>query len=138
MIRHKLRQILVPGRHDHFHAALFGGNRKRANDVVGLHALDHHQRPAERSHDHVDGLYLFREVIRHGRPVCLVIRVPVVAKCLALGVEYARAILCIDVLSQPPQHVDHSIQRAGWTAVRPAQIRHGVVGPIEIAGSVDQ
>ena len=115
-----VRQILVPGRHDDFHAALFGGNRKRANDVVGLHALDHYERPAERPHGLVDGFDLFREVIGHGRPVCLVIRIPVVTKCLAFGIKYARAILCIDVFSQPPQHVDHSVQRAGWTAVRAA------------------
>ncbi len=62
MIRHELSQVLVACRDDHLHAALFGGHRKRADHVVRFHAVDHHERPAERAHRHVDRLDLPRQI----------------------------------------------------------------------------
>ncbi len=57
-LRHQLGEILVAGRDHHLHAARLGGMRERADHVVGLDALDHQQRPAERAHRLVDRLDL--------------------------------------------------------------------------------
>jgi len=138
MIRHELSQILVARRHDHLHAALLGNDCERADDVVGLDAFDHDERPAERAHGDVNRLDLSGEVFRHGGPVGFVFGVPVVAESLAFGIKYARAILCIDFAPQAPQHVDHPIQSAGGPAVGASQVRHRMVGPVQVARTVDQ
>jgi len=95
MIRHKLRQILSPST-EPLHAALFGGNRKRANDVVAsTPSIITSGQPSartitwmgsicfERSRASTPGLPCNLDTSRH--------------ECLAFGVEYARAILCVDV-----------------------------------------
>ncbi len=138
MVRHELRQVFVAGRHDHLHAALLCGHAQRADDVVRLDAVDHQERPAERAHRNVDGFDLPRQVFGHRRAVGFVVGIPVVAKRLALGVEHARAILCCNFLAHAPQHIDDPVQRAGGSTVRTAQIRHGMVGPVQITRTVDQ
>ncbi|MDR6205547.1 hypothetical protein QF025_004267 [Paraburkholderia graminis] len=138
MIRHELRQILVTSRHDHVHAALFRLGGKRADHVVGFHAVDHQKRPAERAHGHVNRLDLPRQIVGHGGTIRLIVGIPVVAKRFALGVEHARAILCCDFLAHAPQHVDHPVERTRGTTVGPAQIRHRMVGPVQITRTVDQ
>ena len=89
---HQLSQILVAGGHHHLDALAAGFARQRADDVVGLDALDGEQRPAQRADARVQRLDLADEVVGHRRAVRLVVGVPLVAEGLALGVEDAGAI----------------------------------------------
>ena len=88
----QLRQVLVAGGHHALDALAAGFARQRADDVVGLDALDGEQRPAQRADAVVQRFDLAHEVVGHRRPLRLVFRVPVVAEGLALGVEDAGAI----------------------------------------------
>ncbi|MNC87812.1 hypothetical protein D3C83_35720 [compost metagenome] len=81
---------------------------------------------------------LGREIVRHRRPVGLVLGIGVVAKRLALGIEYAGAVVGDHVLVQPAQHVEHAIDRAGRFAARVAQLRQRVERPIEVRRTVNQ
>ena len=76
--------------------------RERADDVVGLDAVDHEQRPAQRADRREERLDLRAEVVGHRRAVRLVLGVDVVAKGLALGVEDAAEEICLVIGDQPP------------------------------------
>ena len=65
--RDELRQVLVRRRDDRVDAGRRGLLRERADDVVGLHALDHQQRPAVRAHEFVQRLDLRGQIVRHRR-----------------------------------------------------------------------
>ena len=72
----------------------------------------------------------------------LVLRIPVIAKGLALGVEHNGAVVDtvvrLVVNLQPPQHIDDAIHRAGGFAGFVAQIRHRVKGAVQIRRAVNQ
>ena len=86
----------------------------------------------------MDRLDLQHQIVRHRRPVGLVLIVLEVAKGLALGIKYARQMFGGVIGAQPPQHVEHAVDGAGRFAGRAAQIRHGMKGAIEIGRAVDQ
>ena len=96
----QLRQVLVAGGHHAFDALAAGFPRQRADDVVGFDALDHQQRPAQRADAVVQRFDLAHEIVGHRRPLRLVVRVPVVAEGLALGVEDAGAVVRLEVAIQ--------------------------------------
>ena len=98
---HQLRQVLVAGGDDAAHAGLSGLARERADDVVGLDAVDHQQRPAQRGDGLVQRLDLAHEILGHRRAVRLVFGVPFVAESLALGVENAGEIVRLVVRGEP-------------------------------------
>ena len=84
---HELGQILVAGGNQHGNAGGGGLPRQGADDVVGLDAVDHDERPAQRADARVQRFDLGDEVVGHGRAMRLVFGIPCVAEGLALGVE---------------------------------------------------
>ena len=138
----QLRQVLVAAGDDDGHALARSRLRQRADDVVGLDPRHHQHRPAEQAHDFVDGLDLGPQVLRHGCAVRLVRGVPGVAEGRPLGVKDAGAAAGGVVLAQALQHVDDAAYGAGGGAGRiagdGAQVRHGVKGAVQVAGTIDQ
>ena len=134
----QLRQVLVAGGDDHAVARRGGHARQRADRVVGLDAGHLEHRPAEQAHHLVDRLDLAHQVVGHRRARGLVLRIPVVAKGLALGVEHAGRVLGRIALAQPAHHAHHAVHRAGGKAVGRAQVGQRVVGAVQVARAVDQ
>jgi hypothetical protein len=66
--------------------------REGADDVVGLEAGDHHQRPAHGPHELMDDRDLPSQVLGHFRPVRLVLGVDVVPEGLARRIEDHRPV----------------------------------------------
>ena len=135
---HQLRQILVRRRHHAIDALRRGLRRERRDDVVGLDAVDHQQRPAVGAHQLVQRLDLPDEVFGHRRPVRLVFGVPVVAKRLARRVEHDGEVVGLLVFGYPPQHRHDTAQRARGFASRRPQVRQRVKRAIEVRRSIDQ
>ena len=134
----QLREVLVASRDDGLPATRGRLHGERADHIIGLDALDHEQRPAQRAHRSVDRLDLRGEVLRHRRPMCLVLGEEVVAKGLALGVEHHRPVGTGVFTCQPPQHVDDAMQCAGRLAGTRTQVRQRVVGAVEVGRAVDE
>ena len=134
----KLGEVLVAGGYDSLPASRRCPRGERADHVIGLHAIDHEQRPAQRAHCGMDRLDLRGEVLRHRGPVRLVLGVEVVAEGLALGVEHHRPVRAGVLTSQTPQHVDDAMQRSGRLASASAQVGQRVVGAVEVGGAVDE
>ena len=104
MLVDELREILVAGRNHDLDALRRRLPGERADDVVGLDARLHDQRPAERGNAFMQRRDLARQILRHRRPIGLVFRIPLVAEGFALGVEDAglvRDARCLVVAFQP-------------------------------------
>ena len=99
---HELRQVLVAGRDHGAPAAFRRLVGERRDHVVGFHALDGEERPAERLDRLVERLDLAREVVGHGGARRLVVGIHLVAKGPALGVEHGGARLRLVVGGELP------------------------------------
>ncbi len=137
-VGHELREILVAGGDDHALAAPARHVRQRADGVVGLDAGHFEHRPAEQLHHFADRLELLCQRLGHGLAVGLVVGIPGVAKGGPLGVEHADRMAARHVRPQLLQHGHHAVDRPGGHPARAAQVGQCVIGPVEIAGSVDQ
>ena len=118
MLVHELREIFVACAYHRFHAARGGVFGKRADDVVGLHAVDHHTGPAQRLGDFADVSDLVRKVFGHRGAIGFVLGIDVVAKGFASGVKHAGAIICRVINAQFIEHISHTEDRAGGLAGR--------------------
>ncbi len=107
-----LCHVFVTGRDHRIDTVVGRLRRKRSDHVVGLDAFDHQQRQTQGAYDRMDGLYLHRELVRHRRAVGLVIGIDLVAKGLALGVEYHGDVCGIVIREQLSQHVGDNVDRA--------------------------
>ena len=119
---------------------LRGDARNRADRVVGLDAGHAQHRPAEQLHDFVDRLDLLRQ--RVGHRACAW---PCTADTTRRGRSCPwrrtrrRRSRGLHVLQTLAQHRDHAVDGAGRKTIDgPAQVRHCVVGTIEIARTIDQ
>ena len=129
----ELREILVTRRNHYVDALGCGMFRQGADDVVGLNAVDGQDGPAGGLDAGVYGGDLQGQVVWHRRAMGLVVRIPVVAEGLALGVEDASLvsyILHLEVAVQPAQHVEHAVDGAGRLSLRVAQVGHGMEGAV--------
>ena len=90
----------------------------------------------------MDRLNLRAQIVGHGASVLFVFWVDVVPKGGALGIKHTHRKVCGNVFPKALHHVDHASDRAGgrtaWVARHCPQIRHGMKGSIEIAGTVHQ
>ena len=102
----KLRHVLVAGGDEHRAARVGGLARQRADDIVGLHALDHHARQTEQVDQFVNRADLFAQFRRHRRPIGFVLGVLLVAKRLARRVKHHRHVRRCGVGEQLVEHVD--------------------------------
>ncbi len=92
--------------------------RERRDHIIGFDAGNFYDRPAQRPHRFMNRLDLAPEVVRHCGPICLVFGKQVVAKRLTLGVENARDVLRLHLLSQDVQHRNEAAKRARRLAAR--------------------
>ena len=53
-------------------------------------------------------------------------------------VKHHRAIVVHIIRTQPPQHVQHAVQRTRGRAVGRGKLRHRVIGAVEIGRAVDE
>ncbi len=138
VVVHQLGEVLVAGR-DHGADALPGGAfGQRADHVIGLHAVDYQDGPAERAHGFVDGLDLLAQVIGHRRPVLLVGGVQLVAERLAFSVENASAILGRVVVAQLAQHVHDAVDGPRRKPFSIAQVGQCMISTVQITRAIDE
>ena len=134
----ELGHVLVAGGDEHVEPGLPALLGERADDVVRLDAAYLQNREPERADDGVDGLDLRAQLRGHGRTVRLVLRVPVVAERLALGVEDDRRQLGPNLRLEPLQHVGHAVRGTGRLALGVRERRHRVKRAIQVGGAVHE
>ena len=127
----QLCQILVAGGNQAIHASGAGLACQGADDIVGLHARYHDERPAGRTDAGMQWFDLRHQVVGHRGAVGLVVGIPVFAEGLALGVEHHRAVLWLTVpgrivAQQAAQHAEHAVDGAGRLTCLVAQVGQGV------------
>ena len=98
----ELREVLVAGGNHAAQTVPLGLARERADDVVRLHAVDLQQRPARGPYCVEERPDLRAEIVWHGRPVRLVLRVHLVAEGLASRIEDACEIVGLVVSEEAP------------------------------------
>ena len=134
----ELRNVLVAGGNDGQNAERFGLFRQRTDDIVGFHAFNHQQRPAQRADAIVQRFDLLDQILRHRRPIGFVLRIPIVAKGLSFCVEYAGYIIRRCLLAQLLQHAEHALDGAGWFAVPVTQVRQCMEGAVQVRRPINQ
>ena len=134
----ELSEILVTGRDDRRGAGGRRLSRERADDVVGLDALDAQQRD---SHG-LDGLEqrrdLCAQLVGHRRPVGLVLGVQVRAERLAGRVEDDGHVRRLLLVEQLVEHVDDAEHGVGRLTGLGRQHRDRVEGAIQVRRAVDK
>ncbi len=135
----QLRHVLVSGGNQHLIALFDGFPAHGADNVVRLHSFNADQRQAARPDNRVQWFDLLAQVVRHGRAICLVLRVDVVAEGLALGIEDHANLVGLLILDQLAQHVEYEINDLGRFLIGAPQIRTGhVVGTKQVRAAVNQ
>ncbi len=140
--RDQLHQILV-GRDDrHLPTGAERGLRVTGDDVVGFQSVGFDAGHREGAGGLADQRELGDQILGRGRPVRLVLIEHLVAECLGRGVEdhreMARPALPRQILQQLPQHRREAIDGIGGHAVPVGERRQPVIGPEDVARSVDE
>ena len=126
----ELCHVLVAGRDQHLLARRRGALRQRADDIVRFDANDAQQWQPNAGYGLQERFDLRAQVIRHRRPVRLVLREQVVAEGPAGCVEHHRERRARVVAQQLLQHVQHAVHRAGGLAARGGERRQRVERPV--------
>ena len=134
----QLRHVLVAGRDQHLQARVHGALRQRADDVVGLDARNPQQRQAQRLHGVDQRLDLRAQVVRHGRPVRLVLGKQFVAERLARRVEHDGDQFGVLLALHAQQHVEHAEHGTRRLAARVGQRRQCVEGPVQVRRAIHE
>ena len=109
----QLGHILIARGDNHIEALLTGLTRQGANHIIGLHPGFTNKGQAHGFDNFVYGLDLLAQLIGHGRTVCFVIRIHVIPEGFSLGVKNSHQRALGVVLLQPPEHIDHALDRPG-------------------------
>ena len=137
LVADQLRHVLVAGRDQHFDAFRLRLHGEGADHVVRLDPGNAQDREPQRADDGQHGLHLRAQVVRHRRPIGLVLVVKFVAERLAGRIADKREIgRCL--LQGCSEHVDDAEQCAGGFTVRVGQWRQRVECPVKIGGTVDE
>ncbi len=136
----QLHQVLVRGDDRDGRALLLGELGVGGDQVVGLVPLLFDRGDVEGAHRLPAQRDLRGQVLRHLRPVGLVLGVDVVAEAVAARIEDHRDRLAVaDVAQQLQKHVGEAVDGEGRRAVGACHRRRQlVVGPENVAGPVDQ
>ena len=134
----QLRHVLVAGRDQHLQARVHGTLCERADDVVCLDTCNSQQRQAERLHGVDQRLDLGAKVVRHRRPVRLVLREQLVAKRLAGRIEHDGDELRVLLALHAQQHVEHAEHGTRRLPARICQRRQRVEGPVQVGRAVHE
>jgi len=138
VVADQLSHVLVTGGDHHIDAFAGGLVGQGANHIIGFHTRHDQQRQAHGLDDLVDGLNLYRQVVRHGWAVGLVLFVHVVTKGFALGVKHHHNFGAGEILLQPAQHADHPFDGPGGVVLAGGQRRQCVIGAEQVGRSVHQ
>ena len=134
---YQLGHVLVTGGYNNRNARLTGLPGQGADHIIGLYSGLTDKRQAHGFDNFVDGLDLFPQFIGHGRAIGLVLRVHIIPKGFTLGIENHRQGAIGIILLQAPEHVYHTLDRAGRMAGGGNQWRQGVKGPVDVGGAVN-
>ena len=86
----------------------------------------------------MDWFNLFDQILRHGRPMSLVLGVHLVTESFTLSVKDAGDMVSLELRSSPAHHIDHAIYGASRLPSPISEVWHGVKGTIEVARAVYQ
>ena len=136
---HQLGEILVAGGNYAILSARGRLRGERADHVVGLDAFDAQKRPAKRMDAGMQRFYLGDEVVRHRRPVRLIVGKPFIAEGLSLGIKndgafFGGGVIC----GESPQHAEHPVNRAGRRIDAISQVGQGMKGAVQIRRPVNK
>ena len=138
VVADQLRHVFVDGRDEHPEIRLRTPAGQGADDVVRLDALDAQQWQSHRPDSIDERLDLVAQIVRHRWAIGLVLRIHLVAECLARRVENDgdtfRRLLAHELVD----HRQHAMESASGFARRVAEFRQRVVGAIQIRRAVDQ
>ena len=134
---HELGEILVAGGNGDVDARLAALHRQGADHIVGLDARHAQDRKPQCLDDGAHRLDLGPQIVRHRRPVGLVVGVEIVAERAARRVDHEGRVIG-RLLERRTQHVDHAEERARRLAVGVGQRRQRMEGAVEVGGTVDQ
>ncbi|EKD33973.1 MAG: hypothetical protein ACD_75C02519G0001 [uncultured bacterium] len=134
----ELEKILV-ARDQHNLVALRGkGPHHRGDDIVRLH-------PLFLKHQDIRGLdklsdiwNLELQIVRHGRPVCLIRLIYLMAKNRSAAIEGNCNILRLLFPQEAPDHVDETKNRMGRHSFAVRKGRDCMIGTIDIGTSVNE
>ena len=142
IVVHQLRQIFVAARDHGFQTLLAPQHGQRAQHIIGFHIGYDQYRPAQQLYHLVDGRNLRAQIIGHGVAVGFVLGVECIAESAATGIKHHGAVLRRHFVLQRRQHIHHAADGTRGRAVAVlrvgAQIRHGMKGAVEVAGTVDE
>ncbi len=134
----QLRHVLVAGRDDDLVAGRLGAPCQGADDIVGLDALDAQQRMPLCLENRQQRGDLGAQVVRHRRTVRLVGFKQIIAEGSSRRIEDDGQPGLRVVLGEFHHHVEHTQDRARGFPGCIGQRRHGVKGPVQVRGAVDQ
>jgi len=137
-VRNQLHEILVPGDHNHIKAFFFGHTCQGADEIICFIALHFNDRQVESCGNFFDVRYLDRHVFRHGGAVGLVFFVHGMAKCGAFGIKKHADIFRGPVFHELYQHAGKPENRVGGQPPGIGKPPDGMVGAVNIGGTVDQ
>ena len=87
----------------------------------------------------MQGLDLFPQILRHGRSIGFVLRIYIISKGLALGIEYHTNEIGLFIIDKLAQHVQHDIDDMRRAAIRTRQVYTArVVGAKQVGAAVNQ
>ncbi len=136
----QLGHVLVAGGNDRVQAVRGSRCGQRADHIVRLDPLDLQQRQPQGPDQLQQRSDLGRQLVRHRRPVSLVLRIQVMAEGLAFRVEHHGDVLRGILRQQAAQHVHHPVYRPGRFAAgvgQLLQVRY-VEGPVQVGRAIDQ
>ncbi len=134
----QLRHVLVAGGNHRRDARLGGLAGERADDVVGLDALDAQQRQPHGGHGIEQRLDLRAQVVGHRRAVRLVLLEQLVTERPSRRVEDHGDEGGRLILEELVEHVQHAEHGAGGLAARCRQRRERMEGAIQVRRAVDE
>ncbi len=133
-----LHEVLVTRYHHHLHALCLALPGHGADDVVCFVVLEFQDRYVERAHHLLDGSDLGDQVLGHCGPGGLVLGEELGAKGAAAGVEHHCYVIRVPVFQHLEQHLGKSVERIGGEAFGRRKVPYGVIGAVDIGGTVDQ
>ena len=137
-VRGELQQVPVSGNDAHLHTRLRRLQRDRADQVIRLIALQHHQRNIHCAEDLLDKRNLFLKLLGHCFSGPFIFGVDLVAESGRFHVKGDRQVLGLFFIQDPEQDIQEAVDSIGMDPAFPGQERNAVKGPVQYAVSVDQ
>ena len=138
LVVHKLRHVLVARGDDGVEAQGFGTLYQRRDHVVGFHARNGQNRPAELLDDFAQRPDLHAQIVGHGRTVRLVFGKAFVAEVAPGRIEDDRRVVGLREAPYLAEHPEKTLHGSGRFVRARTQVGETVIGAKEVVGAVDQ